>query len=118
LRYGLSDFNGLSERKKMSVYRINYADGSTNTIIADLDFVEANTGEGDTFAEVVPPDPTDHQKESSARVWRDRQLLDTDFIVPLTDHPQRDAYIRLRQELRDWPSTSEFPSGTKPTLGS
>jgi hypothetical protein len=118
LRYGLSDFNGLSERKKMSVYRINYADGTTNTIIADLDFVEANTGEGDTFAEVVPPDPTDHQKESSARVWRDRQLLDTDFIVPLTDHPQRDAYLLYRQALRQWPETSEFPSGTKPTLGS
>jgi hypothetical protein len=100
----------------MSVYRINYADGTTNTIIADLDFVRANTGEGDTFAEVVPPDPTDHQIQSSARVWRDRQLLDTDFIVPLTDHPQRDAYITYRQKLRDWPSTSDFPN-TKPTVG-
>ena len=105
-----------NERKKMSVYKINYADGSTNTIIADLDFVRANTSEGDTYAEVLPPDPTDHQKESSARVWRDRQLLDTDFIVPLTDHPQRDAYITYRQKLRDWPSTSDFPN-TKPTVG-
>ena len=100
----------------MSVYKVNYADGSTNTIIADLDFVRANTSEGDTYAEVLPPDPTDHQKESSARVWRDRQLLDTDFIVPLTDHPQRDAYITYRQKLRDWPSTSDFPN-TKPTVG-
>ena len=101
----------------MSVYRINYADGTTNTIIADRDFVEANTGEGDTFSEVVPPDPTDHQKASSARVWRDRQLLDTDFIVPLTDHPQRDAYLNYRDRLRSWPSTESFPN-TKPTLGS
>ena len=100
----------------MSVYKINYANGSTNTIIADLDFVKANTSEGDTYAEVLPPDPTDHQIQSAARVWRDRQLLDTDFIVPLSDHPQRSAYMTYRTALRDWPSTSNFPD-TKPTLG-
>ena len=101
----------------MAVYKINYADGTTNTIIADRDFVEANTSEGDTFSEVVPPDPTDHQKASSARVWRYRQLLDTDYIVPLSDHPKRDAYLTYRENLRNWPSTSNFPD-TRPTLAS
>mgnify|MGYP003671508417 FL=1 len=52
-----------------------------------------------------------------ARLWRDLDLNATDYIVPLTDHPQHAAYITYRAALRDWPSTSDFPD-TKPTLGS
>lgn len=51
-----------------------------------------------------------------ARAWRDEQLVDTDWIVPLSDHPQRDAYMAYRVSLRDWPSTENFPN-TKPELG-
>ena len=57
--------------------------------------------------------PTD---EKTARDWRDQELMASDFIVPLTDHPQHAAYITYRAALRAWPSTSDFP-GTKPTLG-
>ena len=52
-----------------------------------------------------------------ARLWRDLDLNATDYIVPLTDHPQHAAYITYRAALRDWPSTSDFPD-TKPELGS
>ena len=51
------------------------------------------------------------------RQWRDGQLGSSDWIVPLTDHPQHSAYITYRKALRDSPSTSDFPD-KKPTLGS
>jgi len=53
---------------------------------------------------------------SAGRSWRDQELSGSDWIVPLTDHPQRAAYITYRAALRAWPSTSDFPD-TKPTLG-
>lgn len=65
--------------------------------------------------------PTDAEKkadtESTARSWRDFQLEESDWIIPLTDHPQHSAYITYRKALRDWPSTADFPD-KKPTLGS
>ena len=48
------------------------------------------------------------------RKWRNKELEKTDFIVPLTDYPNRDAWITYRQELRDWTTTEDFPN-TKPT---
>lgn len=51
------------------------------------------------------------------RVWRDSELQATDWIVPITDHPQHAAYLTYRQALRDWPGTADFPD-TKPVLGS
>lgn len=57
------------------------------------------------------------QKAAEARQWRDEQLVESDWIVPITDHPQRAAYLTYRQALRDWPSTADFPD-TKPVLGS
>ena len=45
--------------------------------------------------------------------WRDKELQSTDFIVPLTDHPDHAVTLTYRQELRDWPSTDDFPN-TKP----
>ncbi len=55
--------------------------------------------------------------EDIQRQWRDAELKDTDWIVPLSDHPQRAAYMTYRTALRDWPSTSDFPD-TRPELGS
>ena len=52
-----------------------------------------------------------------ARSWRNEQLMETDHIPAITDHPQRAAYLTYRTALRDWPSTADFPA-TKPTLGS
>ena len=67
--------------------------------------------------QVVPTiEPTAEEIAADARAWRDSELSSTDWIVPLSDHPQRAAYLNLRTALRDWPSTAEFPSGVKPTL--
>jgi hypothetical protein len=49
-------------------------------------------------------------------MWRDSELASTDYIMPLTDHPQRDDYITYREDLRQWPSTDSFPA-TRPELG-
>jgi len=54
-------------------------------------------------------------KEVQEKMWRDLELSATDYIVPLSDHPQRDAYITYREALRQWPSTSSFPA-TRPEL--
>ena len=56
-------------------------------------------------------------KQTLARSWRDKELRESDWIVPTTDHPQNAAYITYRKALRDWPSTADFPD-KKPTLGS
>lgn len=53
-------------------------------------------------------------KISEERTWRDYELKASDFIVPLTDHPQHAAYMTYRQELRDYPAQEDFPNGTRP----
>lgn len=59
--------------------------------------------------------PTTAEIEADARKWRDNELAFTDWIIPLIDHPQREAYITYRGSLRQWPSTESFPE-TKPEL--
>ena len=51
-----------------------------------------------------------------AREWRDSELFRTDSLMLLDDYPQKDGLTAYRQELRDWPSTDDFPD-TRPTLG-
>ena len=53
-----------------------------------------------------------------ARDWRDEELRTTDFIVPLTDHPQHATYMTHRTTLRDWPADADNFPDTKPELGS
>jgi len=50
-----------------------------------------------------------------AKMWRDAELLATDWIVPTTDHPQHAEYLIYRRALREWPETLDFPT-TRPTL--
>jgi len=57
----------------------------------------------------------DANSEALAKSWRDSELEATDYIVPLSDHPQRDAYIAYRESLRQWPSTDAWPA-TRPAL--
>jgi hypothetical protein len=45
-----------------------------------------------------------------ARGWRNSELSNSDWIIPLSDHPQRAAYITYRAALRDWPTASDFPT--------
>ena len=53
-------------------------------------------------------------KEQLEREWRNSELESTDLIVPLTDHPKHLAYLTYRQELRDYPSQSDFPNNQRP----
>ena len=64
----------------------------------------------------APYIPTAEDIASEARNWRDIEIQMTDWVVPLTDHPQHAAYITYRAALRAWPSTGDFPA-TKPVLG-
>ena len=96
-------------------YIIKDADGNiTNTITADAEFVEANFDHYELWAAPTTVEPT---AAEAGRRWRDGELSSSDFIVPLSDHPQRAAYMTYRTALRNWPSTEDFPA-TRPTLGS
>ena len=99
-------------------YNIKDADGNiTNTIMADAEFVEANFEHYELWVEPTPAEPTQEDINAQARAWRNGELASSDYIVPLTDHPQRAAYMTYRENLRAWPATDDFPD-TRPTLGS
>jgi len=99
----------------MAIYIIkNGSDEEVNRIVATQEFVEANYA--GRYEEVVPA-VNSVSPEIAARLWRNQELEDTDFIVPLSDHPQRAAYMTYRAALRAWPSTKDFPE-TFPRLGS
>lgn len=98
----------------MAIYIVkNESNEEVNRILATQEFVEANYA--GRYEEVVPAGNS-VSPEVAARLWRNDQLEATDYIVPLSDHPQQAAYMTYRAALRDWPSTSDFPE-TFPTLG-
>ena len=97
------------------IYQIlNDADEVINTINAEESFVKANFSKYKLFVSEAPTLTADDKKEIE-KAWRNRELSDTDWIVPISDHPQHAAYKTYRQKLRDWPTTSDFPD-TRPTL--
>jgi hypothetical protein len=97
------------------IYQIlNDADEVINTINAEESFVKSNFSKYKLFVSEVPTLTADDKKETE-KAWRNRELSDTDWIVPISDHPQHAAYKTYRQKLRDWPTTSDFPD-TRPTL--
>lgn len=57
----------------------------------------------------------DSDFEKYQKDWRDLELKNTDWIIPISDHSQREAYVLYRQKLRDWPTTESFPD-TCPSL--
>lgn len=94
-------------------------------IIADADFAESYEQElvlleddlikiGYNYVDGVfsPTEPVITEQEFI--LWRNKELVSTDFIAQTPDYPNRDAWLTYRQELRDWPSTADFPE-TKPT---
>ena len=100
----------------MAVYKVKDADENyVNIIVADPAFMEANFD----YFELLDYTSDDGgvSERYAARAWRDQELIKTDSISSVADHPQRSAYLTYRTALRDWPSTSDFPA-TKPTLGS
>jgi len=94
-------------------YNIKDASGNiTNTIIADLAFVEANF---DYYEEWVAPTPEEPTAAETARLWRNQELATTDTASQTQDWPNRDNILTYRTALRNWPSTSDFPE-TRPEL--
>ena len=94
-----------------SYLRRKYADGSWTAEVIPLAAYQAE------FIDTTPELAEEEEPvEPVGREWRDSELEQTDFIVPLSDHPQRAAYMTYRAALRNWPSTSDFPA-TKPVLG-
>lgn len=73
-------------------------------------------GIGYTYANGIfaAPVKTLEEKTAEEKEWRDMELKASDFIVPLTDHPQQAAYMTYRQELRDYPAQPDFPNGERP----
>jgi len=73
-----------------------------------------------TEENVMVDDPTEEEIKVAtlaieAKRWRDQELKNTDTLSLLADHPNNTNILSYRQELRNWPSTSNFPL-TKPTL--
>ena len=96
-------------------------DGESNTIIADMDWVQSIYPTSDGYAhEVVTNTPSESEllalKKREEREWRDYELQRTDALILLPDHPDKDNFTTYRQALRDWPSAGNFPD-TRPTLG-
>lgn len=85
----------------------NKAGDTVNTIVSSLAFVQSNF---EFFEELKA---TRSDLEIQEKTWRDNQLKETDWIVPITDHSQHARYLAYRQALRDWPATPDFPD-TRP----
>ncbi len=83
-----------------------------NSIVADAGFIATQEG---TWVLRATPDPVVLTAEDTARIWRNAELKNTDYMVSLTDHPDHAATLAYRTNLRDWPSTDAFPD-TKPTI--
>lgn len=50
------------------------------------------------------------------REWRDAQLVSTDTVVDVSDYNNKENMVAYRKELRNWPTTANFPSSTRPVL--
>ena len=90
-----------------------FADSISDTTVV-LTNEQIQIGYSYDGTDFLAPILTQEQQNQEARDWRDNELKSTDFIVPLSDYPNRTAWMTYRQELRDWPSTDDFPDN-KPT---
>ena len=104
----------------MPIYLVT-KDGKTNHISAEESFVVAQAYDAyELVPNNEPEEPDLSEEDLSAqlsREWRNEELKNSDWIVAVTDHPQRADYITYRETLRSWPADeANFPD-TKPTLG-
>ena len=72
-----------------------------------------------TEEDVMVPNPFEEEvKEATlvieAKRWRNQELKNTDTLSLLIDHPNNANILLYRQQLRDWPTTENFPN-SKPT---
>ncbi|SVD31070.1 uncharacterized protein METZ01_LOCUS383924 [marine metagenome] len=97
-------------------------DGVSRNIIGEMDFAQetfpTSDGYSHEFLDTTLSDASIlSEKQLEGRMWRGQELLRTDTLILLPDYPNTANLTTYRQELRDWPSTGDFPS-TRPTLGS
>ena len=95
-------------------------DGVSNIIIGSMSFAqEAYPTSAGYSHEDLTLEPTEEEllnvRKIHAREWRDNELLKTDSLSLLTDHPKKTEITAYRVKLRDWPSTSDFPN-TRPVM--
>ena len=76
----------------MTAYVITDKDGNDNTIVADETFVKQAypSSNGWSYKLYVEPEKSDEMKEGEkkmeARVWRDKELAETDAIAQTPDY--------------------------------
>ena len=92
---------------------MNYIIKTNESILGIYTSMDAALSQTELLGEILVV--TDDELESLQREWRNQELKKSDWVIPITDHPQHGDYIAYRQVLRDWPTTSDFPD-TKPTL--
>ena len=99
----------------MSYTVINLTDSSRNDNPNHGDTLQYTYDNGTVIKKhYYNPTPSQDKIEGDAKAWRDQELRDTDFIVPTLDYPNHAQWLTYREQLRDWPSTDNFPE-TKPT---
>lgn len=86
------------------------SNGNIQGVFTSLELAAADASKSGTIEQIA-----EIELEAKQRAWRNQELKNTDWIVPITDHPERAAYITYRTNLRNWPATEDFPD-TKPTL--
>lgn len=94
-------------------------DGVSSNIIGEMSFAQEAFPESDGYSHEFADDTPSEEallsmKSQEGRMWRNQELLGTDPLSLLTDYPNASALTTYRQELRDWPSTDDFPD-TPPT---
>jgi len=101
----------------MPTYSVTKND-STNTIEASEEFVISQSFDSyELINQTILETSTEEEKAIiAARQWRNLELKESDWIIPVSDHPQHAAYITYRAALRAWPASSDFPA-TRPVLG-
>ena len=107
-RYGIIENNKV---KDIIIADAEFAESYEHDLILledDLIKIDYDYVDG-VFSYTEPPITGEQAKQ-----WRDSELVSTDNIAQTPDYPNRDAWITYRQELRDWPSTANFPN-IKPT---
>ena len=97
-------------------------DGVSRNIIGEMDFAQetfpTSDGYSHEFLDTTLSDASIlSEKQLEGRMWRGQELLRTDTLIGLPDYPNTANLTTYRQELRDWPTTDDFPD-TPPTLGS
>jgi hypothetical protein len=59
------------------------------------------------------PDATDQQKMDQVRLWRNKELVETDWTMIADAPTDKQAWAEYRQALRDLPAQNDDPTQIK-----